>query len=221
MKITYLGHACFMLDDGTTKVIVDPFLTGNPKATVSADEVAPDMIFVTHGHDDHLGDTVAIAKRTGAAVCCLVDMATAAIGPAGVENIVAANIGGWVPTKFGKVKFVNAIHGSGIPGCLSCGFIFEMGGKRIYHAGDTALTADMALLADENIDVALLPIGDFFTMGPKDAVKAAKMIKPALTVPMHYNTFPPIAQDPNAFAAAMSAEGLKTAIVNPGETLEV
>ena len=120
---------------------------------------------------------------------------------------------------FGSAKFFQAIHGSGVPGCLTCGFIFEMGGRKIYHAGDTALMSDMALLADEEIDVALLPIGDVFTMGPEDALRAVKMIRPKLVVPMHYNTFPPIAQDPEAFAASVRAAGFQAQVLRPGESL--
>ena len=122
---------------------------------------------------------------------------------------------------FGSAKFFQAIHGSGVLGCLSCGFIFELGGKKIYHAGDTALMTDMALLAEENIDVALLPIGDVFTMGPEDALRAVKMIRPKLVVPMHYNTFPPIAQDADAFAAAVREAGFQAAVLHPGESLDI
>ena len=119
---------------------------------------------------------------------------------------------------FGCAKIFQALHGSGVPGCLSCGFIFEMGGKKIYHAGDTGLIADMALLADEDIDVALLPIGDLYTMGPDDALRAVKMIRPKLVIPMHYDTFPPIAQDADAFAAAVEAAGFKAKVLRPGES---
>ena len=220
MKITFLGHACFQLDDGTCKALIDPFLTGNGLAAATADEVSPDCIFVTHGHGDHVGDTVAIAQRTGCSVYCTVDMAETVLGPAGV-NVQPGNIGGKVPTPFGAAKFFQAIHGSGVPGGLPCGFVFEMGGKKIYHAGDTALMSDMALLADEDIDVALLPIGDVFTMGPADALRAVKMIQPKLVVPMHYDTFPPIAQDPAAFAAAAEAAGVACKVLKPGETLEI
>ena len=176
MELQFLGHACFLLDDGSYKVLTDPFLSGTGQ-TALAETVEPDFIFVTHGHGDHVGDAVEISKRTGAPVCCTVD--------------------------------------------LSCGFIFEMGGKKIYHAGDTALMTDMALLEDAHIDVALLPIGDFYTMGPADALRAVKMIKPGLTIPMHYNTFPPIAQDPAAFAAACEAAGFQAKVLQPGETLTV
>ena len=220
MKLQFLGHACFLLDDGVHKVLTDPFLTGNALAAAAADQVEADFIFVTHGHSDHTGDAVAIAQRTGATVCCTVDLADGVFSPAGVR-VQVGNLGGRIPMPFGSAKFFQAIHGSGVPGCLSCGFIFEMGGKKIYHAGDTALMTDMALLADEDIDVALLPIGDVFTMGPADALRAVKMIRPKLTVPMHYDTFPPIAQDPEAFAAAVQAAGFQAKVLRPGEVLSI
>ena len=220
MKLQFLGHACFLLDDGAHKVLTDPFLTGNALAAAAADQVEADFIFVTHGHSDHTGDAQAIAQRTGATVCCTVDLADGVFGPAGVR-VQVGNLGGTIPMPFGSAKFFQAIHGSGVPGCLSCGFIFEMGGKKIYHAGDTALMTDMALLAEEDIDVALLPIGDVFPIGPADALRAVKMIRPKLVVPMHYDTFPPIAQDPAAFADAVQAAGFQAKVLRPGESLEL
>lgn len=220
MELKFLGHSCFLLDDGAHKVLTDPFLTGNAEAAVSAEQVEADYIFVTHGHSDHVGDAVDIAKRTGAPACCTVDLAEGLFGPAGVQ-VQVGNLGGTIPMPFGSAKFFQAIHGSGVAGCLSCGFLFEMGGRKIYHAGDTALMSDMALLAEEKIDVALLPIGDVFTMGPADALRAVKMIQPKLVIPMHYNTFPPIAQDPDAFAAAVKAAGFEARVLRPGETLSL
>lgn len=220
MKITFLGHACFLLDDGTTKVLTDPFLTGNGLAAVSADEVEADFILVSHGHDDHVGDTEAIAKRTGARVICPIELGGALFGPKGVE-FLPGNIGGTAKLPFGSVKMVPAIHGSGVPGALACGFVVKMDGKTIYFAGDTALTMDMMLLKDEKPDVALLPIGDVFTMGPDDAVRAVKMIEPALTIPMHYNTFPLIVQEPAGFAAEVEKAGFACKVLNPGESVEL
>ena len=220
MELKFLGHACFLLNDGTCKVLTDPFLTGNGLSAASANEVDADFIFVTHGHGDHVGDSVDIAKRTGAPVCCTVDLAEGVFASAGVDTRVG-NLGGRIPMPFGSVKFFQALHGSGVAGCLSCGFIFEMGGKKIYHAGDTGLMADMALLAEEDIDVALLPIGDVYTMGPADALRAVKMIRPKLVIPMHYDTFPPIAQDPDAFAAAVQAAGFQAKALRPGESLSI
>ena len=217
MELQFLGHACFLLDDGRYKVLTDPFLSGTGQ-TELANTIRPDFIFVTHGHGDHVGDAVEIAKRTGAAVCCSVDLAEAVFAPAGVRTL-AGNLGGTMTMPFGSAKIFQAIHGSGVAGCLSSGFIFEMGGRRIYHAGDTALMADMALLADEALDAALLPIGDFFTMGPADALRAVKMIRPKLTIPMHFSTFPPIAQDPEAFAASCEAAGFRARVLQPGASM--
>lgn len=216
MKLTFLGHACFLLENGTVKILTDPYLTGNASAAVSADMVEADMIFVTHGHSDHIGDTVKIARRTGAIVCCSVDLAEGVFGPAGLK-VQVGNLGGWIKTSFGRAKFTAALHGSGVAGCLSNGFLFEMDGKHIYHAGDTALTSDMALLAEERVDVALLPIGDVFTMGPEDALRAVKLIRPGLTIPMHYGTMPPIVQDPNAFAQSVEDAGFHAKVLAPGD----
>lgn len=218
MKLTFLGHACFLLDDGRYKVLTDPYLTGNPLAAAQPDSVEADYICVTHGHSDHTGDTETIARRTGAKICCPVELGSAVFAPQGLETI-PANLGGTCKLPFGSVKLVPALHGSGVAGCLSCGFLFEMDGKKIYHAGDTALISDMALLADEHIDAALLPIGDVYTMGPADALRAVKMICPKLVIPMHYNTFPLIVQDPNAFADTVTAAGFRAAVLQPGESI--
>ena len=133
--------------------------------------------------------------------------------------VIAGNLGGKVRLPFGSLKYIQALHGGGAPGCPACGFLFEMDGRKIYHAGDTALTLDMQLLAEEDLDVALLPIGDFYTMGPEDALRAVKLIRPKLVIPMHYNTFPAIAQDPDAFAAAVEAAGFHARVLAPGERL--
>ena len=220
VKIQFLGHACFLLDDGKYKVLVDPFLTGNPSAAASADEVEADVIFVTHGHGDHLGDAAAIARRTGAVICTTVDLADAALNDQGVE-VVTGNIGGTLSFPFGTARFFQAIHGSGAPGTVSCGFVFEIGGKKIYHAGDTALMMDMQLLEDDVLDAALLPIGDYYTMGPRDAFRAAKMMKAGLVIPMHYSTFPHITQDAQKFVDDLKAAGLNGAVLKPGESLEL
>ena len=220
MKISYLGHACFLFDDGKYKVLVDPFLTGNPLAAARAEEVEADYIFVTHGHGDHIGDAAAIAKRTGAVICTTVDLADAALTQPGLE-VVAGNIGGTASFPFGSAKFFQAVHGSGAPGTVSCGFVFEIGGKKVYHAGDTALMTDMQLLAEEKLDVALLPIGDFYTMGPRDALRAAQMIGAGTVIPMHYNTFPPIRQDPAQFVSALKEKGLNGIVLDPGKSLEI
>lgn len=217
MNLTFLGHACFLLDDGQHRILIDPFLTVNPLAPVSAEEVEADYILVTHGHGDHVGDAAAIARRTGAVICCSVDLADALFIDSNLQ-VVTGNIGGRISLPFGTVKFVSAIHGSGVPGALANGFVLEAAGKTIYHAGDTALTADMALLAEDHIDAALLPIGDVYTMGPGDALRAVQMIRPKLVIPMHYNTMPPIVQDAESFAATVQANGYAVKVLQPGES---
>ncbi len=220
VKVKYLGHACFQFDDGSYKVLVDPFLSGNPLAAASAEEVEADYIFVTHGHGDHIGDALAIAKRTKAVICTTVDLADAMMQDPDLE-VVTGNIGGTIAFPFGSAKFFQAIHGSGAAGTVSCGFVFEIGGKKIYHAGDTALMMDMQLLEEEKLDAALLPIGDFYTMGPKDAIRAAQFIKAGTVIPMHYSTFPYITQDPQQFVDALKEKGLGGMVLQPGETAEI
>lgn len=219
VQVKFLGHACFQFDDGQYKVLVDPFLTGNPSAAVSAEDVEADYIFVTHGHGDHIGDAVAIAKRTGAVICTTVDLADAAMSDTGLE-IVTGNIGGTISFPFGAAKYFQALHGSGAAGTVSCGFIFRIGGKKIYHAGDTGLTMDMQLLKEEELDAALLPIGDYYTMGPADAVRAAGMIQAKTVIPMHYSTFPHITQDPEQFVRVLKEKGLDGIVLKPGESAD-
>lgn len=220
MELQFLGHACFLLDDGAYKVLTDPYLTGNPLAPLSAAEAAADVLLITHGHSDHLGDAVEIARRCDAQVLCTAEMADQVFRPAGIQ-VQGANLGGRVPVPFGSVKLVQALHSSGIPGGTACGFLVEMGGRKVYHAGDTALMSDMALLAEQHVDAALLPIGDYYTMGPADALRAVQMIRPKLVIPMHYNTFPAIAQDADAFAAAAEAAGFRARALRPGESLSI
>ena len=221
MKIEFLGHSCFLIESKGVKILTDPFLTGNAKASKTAEEVEADYIFVTHGHGDHIGDAISIAKRTGAQVFAVVEIAESVFVPEKI-NVAMGNIGGRQKTSFGSVKIVPAAHGSGVAGALACGYVLEISGKKIYHAGDTGLISDMQFLADEKIDAALLPIGDFYTMGPEDAVKAAKLISPKLVIPMHYNTFPVIEQDPEEFKKTLEKEGIcQVKILNPGEFIEI
>lgn len=224
MKLTFLGHSAILLSAEGRHVLVDPFLTGNPRAAVAADAVPADAIVVTHAHGDHVGDAVAIAKRTGAPVVSNVEIA-GRLARDGVHT-VGANVGGRVALPAGHVTFTAAWHsssfGDGAYGGLAMGALLELGGKRVYHAGDTALFGDMALVGRGGLDVALLPIGDHYTMGPADALEAVKLLRPRHVVPIHYGTFPPIEQDPFAFRDAV--QRATDAVVHPlapGEAIEL
>jgi L-ascorbate metabolism protein UlaG (beta-lactamase superfamily) len=207
VKVTYHGHSVVEIEANGKIIFIDPFLTGNPQCDVTANQVKPDIILLTHGHNDHVGDTVELAKKHGALVIAPFELAEF-IGSKGVENFHPMYIGGGYQHDFGHVKFTQAFHGSsfteddgtvqytGMPS----GILLTMDGKTIYHAGDTGLFSDMKMIGELNeIDVAFLPIGDNFTMGPKDAVIAAQWLKAKKVVPIHYNTFSVIEQDPNKF----------------------
>lgn len=220
--ITFLGHGCFEIVADETRIVIDPFLTGNPAATISADELSPDVIIVSHGHGDHVGDTVGIAKRTGALVIANFEVSNW-LQKQGVENSHAQHVGGAHDHGFGVVKLTIAHHGSALPdgsyGGNPCGVLLKLADGTIYHACDTGLFYDMKLIGEEGIDVAILPIGDNFTMGPDDALKAVKLINPKRVIPDHYNTWDLIAQDGPAWAARVEAETTTKAVVlSPGES---
>lgn len=220
MKISFIGHACFMIEDGDYSLIIDPFIEGNPSAKVKINDVKPTHILVSHAHGDHKGDAVSLAKKSKAKIFSTFEIGNE-LATHGVD-VIAGHIGGKAKTEFGSVKFFQAFHGSGIAGGHACGFVVDIGGKKIYHAGDTGLTKDMDLLKRENIDYALLPIGDFYTMGPEDALEAVKMIKPKYAIPMHYNTFPPICQDPELFKKTVESKtDSKVIVLHPGEFIEI
>ena len=227
MKVTWLGHAAFLIE-GRDRVLVDPFLTGNPKASVSPDKVDCDVICVTHGHADNLGDAVEIARRTGAVIASIVEMSMY-IERCDVESI-GFNLGGTAKVKDTSITMVPAFHSSsiGAPGlefsaAMPVGLVIDSE-KPVYHAGDTCVFGDMKLIADlYKPEVALLPIGGFFTMDPKQAALATSMIKPAKVVPMHYGTWEPIEQDPAEFKNLVKETSPETEVVilEPGESMEV
>lgn len=225
LKVTWFSHACFLIQTAKAKLLIDPFITGNPLAPVKADSVSADYILVSHGHGDHVGDTVAIAQRTGATVISNFEIQNWMVAQ-GVKNVHPQHIGGGFNYPWGRVKLTLALHGSALPdgsyGGNPCGFLFYIDGKKIYHACDTGLFYDMKLIGEEGIDLAILPIGDNFTMGPDDALRAVKLIQPKRVVPIHYNTFDVIKQDPDSWAARVEKEtAVKVAVMKPGDTIEV
>lgn len=217
--IQFLGHSGFTFSDRKHTITVDPFLTGNPVATVKPDDVTCQYVALTHAHADHLGDTVSIAKANNATVIAAFEI-TEYLGSQGVEKLEPGNPGGRINTDFGWVAMTQAFHSSSFEGRymgMPCGLVFHIGGVTIYHCGDTGIFSDMKLLGEiYQPDIACIPIGDRFTMGPKLAARAAEMIKPRLAIPIHYNTWPPIAQDATDF----SPSGVTVKALSPGETLE-
>jgi len=223
VEIRFLGHACFELIEGDTRVLVDPFLNDNPSAAVGADEVDPTHLFLTHGHGDHYGDIEAIAKRTGAQTVAITEIADE-LTEAGFENVVDPNLGGTVTFDWGWVKLTPAWHTSTTPKGqvnVPAGLLVKIGGKTVYHLGDTALFSDLKLVAGRGdpIDVALMCIGGHYTMDRIDAVTAAEFVGATTVIPCHYNTFPPIETDAEAFKADVEAQtSSKVEILQPGES---
>jgi L-ascorbate metabolism protein UlaG (beta-lactamase superfamily) len=227
-KVTWFGHAAFGLEVDGHKILIDPFFSDNPTATASADNVVADFILVSHGHGDHVGDAVAIAQRTGATVISNFEIVNW-LQAQGVDGskLHPQHIGGGFNYPFGYLKLTNALHGSGLPdgsyGGNPAGLLLTTpGGKKLYFACDTGLFYGMKLIGEEGINLAVLPIGDNFTMGPDDALRAVKLIEPQVVIPVHYDTWDLIAQDPQAWARRVETETHTTCVViAPGESYEL
>lgn len=224
MQISYHGHSVVKINTGQHTILIDPFITGNGVTDLKVEDEAPDVILLTHAHNDHVGDTVELAKKKNAIVVAMVELANY-LESLGL-NAVGMNLGGSKTFEFGTVKFTKAFHSSSfvtesgdvIYGGVPAGILFSAQGKTIYHAGDTELFGDMELIGKRHeIDVAFVPIGDHFTMGPEDAAYAVELIRPKLAVPIHYNTFPPIEQDPEVFRKLVT--GTEVRILKAGEKI--
>jgi L-ascorbate metabolism protein UlaG (beta-lactamase superfamily) len=226
LKISYHGHSVVKVETGGKTILFDPFITGNELTDLKVSEVKPDVIILTHAHNDHVGDTVELAKKNDALVITNADLATY-LGWQGVRTH-GMNIGGAYDFDFGKVKMTQAFHGSGyvtadqqiIYGGMPAGVLLFAEGKTVFHAGDTGLFSDMKLIGELHpIDLAFLPIGDNFTMGPEDAALAAEFLQAKQVVPIHFNTFPPIKQDPQNFISLLKEQNGR--VLQPGEEIEL
>lgn len=226
LEITWLGHGSWLIKIAETHVLLDPFITDNPGATCNADDLDADFILVSHGHFDHVGDVAAIANRTGATVVANFEIAQWFQQQQAVAQTIGMNIGGGVNLPFGRLVMTPALHSSQLPdgsyGGNPGGFLIEAHGKRVYFACDTGLFSDMQLIGKQGLDLAVLPIGDLFTMGPEDSVSATKLLSPQRVVPAHFNTWPPIEQDSAAWAKMIKAETQSTPILlEVSETLQI
>ena len=219
---TWFGHATLGLETGGFKLLIDPYFSGNPSVKVKANQVEADYILVTHGHGDHIGDTVEIAKRCSALVISNAEISSW-LRKQGVKTH-AQHIGGGYQHPFGYLKLTTALHGSSLPdgsnGGNPAGFLLTTNeNKKIYMAGDTGLFGDMKLIGEEGLDLAVIPIGDNYTMGPADALRAVKLLNPKAVIPIHFNTFDLIRQDPQAWAERVEAEtDSKVHLMQPGDT---
>jgi len=225
MKITWYGHSCFLLTTEQTTILIDPFFSGNPVSPIGPEQVAAEFILISHGHSDHVGDTVAIAERCGSTVVANFEICNWLIRQ-GVKNTHAQHIGGGFTYPWGRLQLTMALHGSAMPdgsyGGNPCGLLLRLEDKVLYHAGDTGLFSDMKLIGEAGLDLAILPIGDNFTMGPDDALRAVEFLQPRWAIPIHYNTFPLIEQSPQAWASRVEeSTSAQVMVLTPGQTISL
>ena len=224
LKLTYLSHSSFILDDGKYRLAIDPFITGNPTCPLQLSDVKVDFVVLTHAHGDHLGDALTLGAAGGAQIIAVNELANYVATKGG--HAINMHIGGARAFPFGRIKFTIAHHGSSTPDGRymgeAAGVVVTIGGRNVYHTGDTGLFLDMQLIGQrDRLDAMLLPIGDNFTMGIDDAVKAVEFADPELAIPMHYNTFPMIAADPALFKAGVETLGKKARVMKYGEMIEL
>jgi L-ascorbate metabolism protein UlaG (beta-lactamase superfamily) len=220
-ELTWLGHGSWSCATAGTVILLDPFFDESPTSPVKAADVQADFILVSHGHFDHVADAAAIAHRTGATIVAIHEIAEWFRSKHGVKNTLGMNLGGAVALPFGRLKLTLALHSSQLPdgsnGGNPGGFVLSLADGKIYFACDTGLFSDMRLIGRVGIDVAILPIGDLFTMGPEDALEAVRLIEPKRVIPDHYNTWPPIQQDPHQWAARVrAATSAEACVIEPG-----
>jgi len=227
MNVVYYGHSCVGIETEGKSLIIDPFLSGNELASASPDDIRTDAVLLTHAHTDHILDAEAVAKRNNAPVVAIFELANY-MSWKGVQTI-DMNMGGTVDLDFAKAKMIQAFHSSGIfleeghiiYGGMAAGYIINAEGLNILHAGDTALFGDMEMIGKRHsLDIAFIPIGDRYTMGIEDALQAAKWFNAKLTIPVHYNTFPPIRQEAERFVALLREQGMNGLVMKPGDTLD-
>lgn len=224
-KLTWLGHACWLIEHQQHRVLLDPFLNDSPTAPIKAADIDVDTILVSHGHFDHVADVAEIANRCQATVVAIYEISQWFANQHQVQKTIGMNIGGSTELPFGTVTMTQAVHSSQLPdgsyGGVAAGFLLDIAEKKFYFACDTALFGDMKWIGKKGIDVAILPIGDLFTMGPKGSVDATNMINPKFVLPTHYNTWPPIEQDAEAWADMVKAGSTaKPLVLLPGESHE-
>ncbi len=226
ISLQWLGHGGWRIQTGPHQILLDPFVTGNPSATMRAEDLEADYILVSHGHEDHIADVPEIARRTQATVIAIFEIAQWLSQKHRIERTVGMNLGGAVQVPFGRVQMTPAWHSSvlpdGTPGGSPAGFVLTIADRRLYFACDTAVFSDMQRIGQPRLDVAVLPIGDLFTMGPEDSLEAIQLLQPTFVLPAHYNTWPPIQQDAAAWGARVrQVTAAKPVILAPGETFEL